>query len=201
MPLESTSEWLRALPSLTGEPRRIALHQLPDDPADLFLNWIQEAVQRGVPEPHAATLATVDAGGVPDARTLILKGVDENGWSFAGHRASHKSQQLAANPSAALNFWWQPIVRAVRVRGVVHEATRAESDADLLARSAAAREGVEPGDWVLWRLAPSRIEFWNGSVDRRHTRIRYVRDSEEWSSSVTGGERDGDVDIERRGTE
>lgn len=89
------------------------MHQLPDDPADLFLNWIQDAVQRGVPEPHAATLATVDAGGVPDARTLILKGVDENGWSFAGHRASHKSQQLAANPSAALNFWWQPIVRAV----------------------------------------------------------------------------------------
>ncbi|MCS3844844.1 pyridoxamine 5'-phosphate oxidase family protein [Microbacterium sp. AK031] len=92
--------------------------------------------------------------------TLILKNVSGDGWAFAGHRASRKAEQLSSQPAAALNFWWQPIVRAVRVRGAVQEASRAKSDADLAARSAAAHEGIDPADWVLWRLVPSRIEFW-----------------------------------------
>lgn len=192
MSSESTSAWLRTLPALAGIPRPIMGEELPSDPAELFLTWINEAVALGVPEPHAATLATVDADGVPDARTLILKDVSDAGWAFAGHRGSSKAEQLSSRPTAALNFWWQPIVRAVRVRGAVREATRAECDADLAARSASAREGINPGDWVLWRLVPMSIEFWNGSVDRRHTRIRYVREGGNWSRTVTGGDADGD---------
>lgn len=91
------------------------------------------------------TLATVDAEGIPDARTLILKEVSARGWAFAGHRSSAKGQQLAAQPAAALNFWWQPLVRAVRVRGRVEQASADESAADLAARSPAAREGIAPG--------------------------------------------------------
>lgn len=192
MSFESASAWLRAQPALTGTPRPVVLEELPDDPVQFFMSWINEAVTLGIAEPHAATLATVDADGVPDARTLILKDVSDDGWAFAGHRSSRKAQHLSSQPAAALNFWWQPIVRAVRVRGAVREATRAESDADLAARSASAREGIEPGEWVLWRLAPTSIEFWNGSVDRRHTRILYVRDGESWSHTVTGGDVDGD---------
>jgi len=193
MASESASTWLRAQPSLTGAPLSVALDDLPADPASLFLSWISEAVAHGVPEPHAATLATVDADGVPDARTLILKDVSSRGWAFAGHRSSRKAEQLRARPSAALNFWWQPIVRAVRVRGAVQEATPEESAADLAARSASAREGIGPGEWVLWRLAPTSIEFWNGAVDRRHTRILYVREGEGWSHTVTGGDTNGDT--------
>lgn len=192
MASESVSTWLRERPTLTGAPVAVSLDDLPADPGLLFLSWIDEAVGLGVPEPHTATLATVDADGVPDARTLILKDVSDDGWAFAGHRGSRKAEQLASRPAAALNFWWQPIVRAVRIRGTVREATRAESDADLAARSPSAREGIEPGDWVLWRLAPTRIEFWNGAVDRRHTRIVYFRQGENWSHTVTGGEAGGD---------
>jgi pyridoxamine 5'-phosphate oxidase len=72
-------------------------------------------------------------------------------------------------------------VRAVRVQGAVQEASRAESDADLAARSASARDGIEPGDWVLWRIVPTRVEFWQGSPDRRHTRIVYVAETGGWS--------------------
>lgn len=193
MSSETASTWLRAQPALTGTPRSVAFDDLPDDPTALFLSWISEAAELGVAEPHAASLATVDADGVPDARTLILKDVSDRGWAFAGHRASQKAEQLLAHPAAALNFWWQPLVRAVRVRGAVQEATPEESAADLAARSASAREGIGPGEWVLWRLAPTSIEFWNGAVDRRHTRILYVREGEGWSHTVTGGDTNGDT--------
>ncbi len=138
-----------------------------------------------MPEPHVATLATVDEDGMPDARSLILKDVDERGWAFAGARSSRKGAQIGAHPVAALNFWWQPLVRAVRVRGQIQEASVEESAADLAARSAAAREGLSPGAWVLWRLIATRVEFWQGSPERDHTRIVYERTDAGWACAVT----------------
>ncbi len=133
------------------------------------------------------TLSTIGADGMPDARTLILKDVDARGWAFAGRGSSRSGAQLAANPVAALTFWWQPMVRAVRVRGRVVRATRAESEADLLSRSAAARAGVPSEDWTLWRLQPTRVEFWQGSTDRRHTRIVYHLNGDGWSMDIAPG--------------
>ncbi len=124
--------WLRAQPSLVGTPPDLELDALPADPVSLFEQWIMRAAESGVAEPHAATLATVDADGMPDARTLLVKDVSDRGWAFASARASAKGAHLADSPSAAMNFWWQPIRRAVRVRGAVHEATAAESDAGEL---------------------------------------------------------------------
>ncbi|WP_336244343.1 pyridoxamine 5'-phosphate oxidase family protein [Microbacterium sp. JZ31] len=154
-PLGDVAAWLRALLALSGVPSPIDAGALPADPVEMFLAWIGEAVDAGVPEPHAATLATVDPDGIPDARTLILKDVGSRGWAFAGTRSSGKGRQLAHRPAAALDFWWQPLMRAVRARGPVVEATRAESEADLAARSPAAREGIPTEDWVLWRLVPA----------------------------------------------
>ena len=72
-------------------------------------------------------------------------------------------------------------MRAVRLQGAVREASRAESDADLATRSVSARDGIDPGDWVLWRIVPTRVEFWQGSPDRRHTRIVYIAKARGWS--------------------
>jgi len=175
-----TRALLRSLPSLSGNASTLDLAALPHDPVALFLEWLGVARQAGAAEPHAMTLSTVDAGGVPDARILVLKDVDERGWSFASTRSSSKGAQLDANPHAALTFWWQPVVRSVRVRGRAVEASREESLADLRARSAAAQDGVDPDDWRLWRVVPERVEFWQGSVDRRHMRIVFVRQEDEW---------------------
>lgn len=188
MPSDDFVSWLRAQPSLTGSAPALDLDALPADPDDLSRAWITAAADAGVPEPHAATLATVDADGLPDARTLILKDVSPRGWAFASARSSAKGAQLASAPAAALAFWWQPIVRAVRVRGSVEEATAEESAADLAARSAAARADVDPGDWVLWRIRPVHVEFWQGSPDRRHARIRYDRVGDAWTRSGAAGE-------------
>ena len=129
-----------------------------------------------------------DADGVPDSRTLLLKDVDERGWAFAGTASSRKAAQLTANPAAALSLWWQPQMRAIRVRGPVVQASHAECEADLAARSPQARATVPPGEWRVWRVQPERIEYWQGSPDRQHIRIIYGRDGDGWTRTVDRGE-------------
>lgn len=175
MPPTPIALWLRSQPSLLGSPPPFDTARLPAEPVELFTAWIRQAADAGTPEPHAATLSTVGVDGVPDARTLILKDVDSVGWAVAGARTSAKGVQLAAQPVAALNFWWQPVRRAVRVRGDVVEATPAESAADLAARSPAARDALSGAEWVVWRIRPRSVEFWQGADDRRHLRVRYER--------------------------
>jgi len=177
--LSVTGRWLRSLGSLQGEAPAFDTADAPDDPAALFLHWLRGAVDAGVPEAHAGTLATVAADGIPDARTLVLKDVGAQGWAVAGSRASRKGVQLAATPTAALSFWWQPVVRAVRVRGTVHEGTRAEIEADLAARPA--RTVSSADDWMLWWIDPVRVEFWQGSPSRHHTRLVYEKSGRAWT--------------------
>ncbi|WP_443080530.1 pyridoxine/pyridoxamine 5'-phosphate oxidase [Streptomyces sp. PTD5-9] len=110
----------------------------PDTPLPLFHAWFAEAVAAGQTEPHTMSLATVDAEGRPDVRTLMLHDADERGWHFATHRTSAKGRQLAAHPDAALGFYWPAQGRQVRVRGPVAACSPAESRADLHARSTGA---------------------------------------------------------------
>ncbi|MEU2572838.1 pyridoxal 5'-phosphate synthase [Streptomyces anulatus] len=110
----------------------------PAAPAPLFHAWFAEVVAAGQPEPHAMSLATADAEGLPDVRTLLLHDADERGFHFASHATSAKGRQLAARPYAALGFYWPAQGRQVRVRGPVVRCTPAESHADLHARSTGA---------------------------------------------------------------
>lgn len=96
------------------------------------------------------TVSTFADDGIPDSRVLRLKSVDERGWAFASTASSVKGRQFSAHLSAALNFWWQLLVRSVRVRGPVVVGTEGENSADLAARSAAARAGTTAGNWRVW---------------------------------------------------
>ncbi|MEU3597345.1 pyridoxal 5'-phosphate synthase [Streptomyces sp. NPDC006798] len=138
-------EWLRGLEVFAGPLGAFVPEDAPEDPVELFLGWLREAVDAGVPEPHAMTLSTVGDDGVPDARVLIVKNVDARGWQFAGSAGSPKGRQLAGLPGAALTFYWPLLGRQVRVRGPVEAASAGESAADLLARSASARAEVLMG--------------------------------------------------------
>lgn len=110
----------------------------PEAPLTLFHRWFVEAVAAGQSEPHAMTLATADADGRPDVRTLLLHGADERGWHFASHATSAKGRQLAGRPWAALGFYWPARGRQIRVRGAVSAAGPVESRADLGVRSTGA---------------------------------------------------------------
>ncbi|QRP46012.1 pyridoxal 5'-phosphate synthase [Amycolatopsis sp. FDAARGOS 1241] len=110
----------------------------PDTPEDLFLEWLTEAGEH-VLAPHAVTLSTVDEDGFPDARVVILKDVEPDGWAVATSSESPKGRQLAGDPRAALTFFWPGRGRQVRVRGTFRQATPEVSAADFLARPPASR--------------------------------------------------------------
>ncbi|WP_306327502.1 pyridoxine/pyridoxamine 5'-phosphate oxidase [Streptomyces venezuelae] len=132
-------EWLRDIEVFARPLPVLDPEQAPAEPSALFLAWLTEAVEAGVPDPHAMTLSTVDEAGDPDARVLILKNADGSGFQFAAHAASPKGGQLAGAPRAALTFYGAEFGRQVRVRGAVVPDTRERSAADFLARGATAR--------------------------------------------------------------
>jgi pyridoxamine 5'-phosphate oxidase len=117
-----------------------------DDPIALFETWLGEALKREPNDGNAMTLATVDADGSPDARMVLLKGVDARGFLFFTHVTSAKGQQLAANPRAALVFHWKSLRRSVRVRGEVESVGEAEADAYFATRARSAQIGAWASD-------------------------------------------------------
>ncbi|MCB5273152.1 Pyridoxine/pyridoxamine 5'-phosphate oxidase [Arthrobacter sp. SO5] len=168
---ESFRQYLRALPDFPEELPDFDPSTAPADPAELFRQWFGQAVQAGVPQPNAFSLATVDGLGRPSSRMLILKDLDDDGWQFASSRASRKGRELAANPHAALNFYWQQHGRQVRVAGTVVELSAEASAADWHARPGA--DGSENPHWQLYALRPRELEFWQARHDRRHIRHHY----------------------------
>lgn len=99
-----------------------------DDPFQLFAVWFEEAARSEPSDPNAMALATVDEDGMPNARMVLLKDVDERGFVFFTHSSSAKGCELGACPRAALVFHWKSLTRQVRVRGLVEPVTAAEAD-------------------------------------------------------------------------
>lgn len=100
---------------------------LADDPIVQFSRWFADALNAGIVEPNAMTLATVDEAGLPNARMVLLRGADERGFSFFTNYTSTKGQELAACAHAALVFYWRELNRQVRIRGKVEKVPPAES--------------------------------------------------------------------------
>lgn len=101
--------------------------QVAADPFAQFAIWFTEARAAELPEPNAMTLATATPDGVPSARIVLLKGVDERGFVFYSNYESQKGRELAGNPRAALTFYWAELERQVRVAGAVVRVSREES--------------------------------------------------------------------------
>jgi pyridoxamine 5'-phosphate oxidase len=99
------------------------------DPVARFNEWLGEARDAGEPLPEAMTLATADASGRPSARMLLLKGADENGFTFFTGYESRKGRELEENPRAAIVVYWNALGRQVRVEGPVRRLSAEESDA------------------------------------------------------------------------
>ncbi|HEX4607668.1 MAG TPA: pyridoxamine 5'-phosphate oxidase [Urbifossiella sp.] len=145
------------------------------DPFALFRRWFEQAVAAALPDPNAFTLATATPDGVPSARAVLLKGLDERGFTFFTNYDSRKGRELEANPQAAMVFLWHPLERQVRVEGAVEVVSAAESDEYYAVRPLGSRLGawaspqsaVIPGREFLERQhAELAARFPDGSVPR-----------------------------------
>jgi len=171
------------------------------DPFVQFGRWLKDALDADLPLANAMTLATVAEDGAPDARIVLLKGVEHGGFVFYTNYESRKGRQLAARPQACLVFLWSPLERQVRIEGRIEKVSAADSDAYFASRPLGARRSAcasnqsavvpnrdfleskvkaigdnpaRPAHWGGYRLKPGRIEFWQGRADRLHDRLLYT---------------------------
>lgn len=125
------------------------------DPIAQFAEWLALASQGGVPEPTAMAVATAGADGMPNVRMLLLKGADARGFVFYTNLGSPKAAELAANPRAALCFYWNQIKRQVRVAGPVERVSDAEADAYFASRPRLSQIGA----WASHQSQPMADRF------------------------------------------
>jgi pyridoxamine 5'-phosphate oxidase len=109
------------------------------DPLRQFAAWFQHAASAGVREPEAAALATASAEGAPSVRMVLMKSYDERGFVFYSNYDSRKGRDLAANPRAALLFYWELLGRQVRIEGGAERTTFEESAAYVRSRPRASQ--------------------------------------------------------------
>jgi len=117
---------------------------LSPDPLDQFELWMRAAIEGELPEPNAMSLATATPQGEPDVRVVLLRGYDASGFCFYTNYESAKGRQLAANPRAALNFYWAELERQVRISGSVERLSREQSAAYFATRP----RGHQLGAWA-----------------------------------------------------
>ncbi len=154
--------------------------EAPDDPFALFRTWFDDTLATEDIFPDCMTLATVDSQGRPDARVMLLKGLDERGFVFFTNKQSRKGAELEAHPVACLNFYWKPLERQVRVEGTVEHVTEAESDEYFATRP----RGSQVGAWASRQSQPlaSRTELFErvGQTELTHEHEETVPRPPHW---------------------
>ncbi len=137
---------------------------LDADPMLQFQKWFSEARTAAIHEPNAMTLATAAKDGQPSARIVLLKDVKENNFVFYTNYGSRKGRELAANPRAALVYYWPELGRQVRITGRVKKTTRAESERYFHTRPRGAQLGA-------WASRQSSIIADRGTLERRTQKL------------------------------
>lgn len=135
-----------------------------DDPFALFRTWFEQALAAGFHEPNAMVLATSTSDGRPSARMVLLKALDDRGFTFFTNYDSRKGHELAANPHAALVFPWHPVERQVRVEGTVEPVTPTESDDYFVNRPLGSRLGA-------WASVQSAVIPGREYLEQRHAEL------------------------------
>jgi pyridoxamine 5'-phosphate oxidase len=145
-----------------------------DDPFVLFDEWFGHATESEINDPNTMILATVDGDGLPNARALLLKGVDESsagadrGFTFYSNFESVKGRELAGQPKAAMVFHWKSLRRQVRIRGLVAPVSPEEADAYFATRP----RGSQIGAWASIQSRPlESMEALNTAVEAAAARF------------------------------
>jgi pyridoxamine 5'-phosphate oxidase len=138
-----------------------------------FKHWFSDAAVIDSHEANTMILATADSSGIPSARVLLLKGVDEHGFTFYTNYTSRKARELDSNPRASMVFFWLELERQVRIDGTIEKVTRQESEAYFHSRPresqigawASHQSGVIASREILEkRFAELNEKFGNGPI-------------------------------------
>ena len=113
-----------------------------EDPIALFQVWFELAAKDEVNDPNAMSLATATAEGRPSVRMVLMKKVDQHGFTFYTNVESQKGVELLENPYAALCFHWKSERRQVRIEGSVEAVSDADSDEYFHSRSRMSQIGA-----------------------------------------------------------
>lgn len=116
------------------------------EPFDLFAHWLKDAGAREINDPNAMAVATVDEGGLPDVRMVLLKDFSTEGFVFYTNTQSAKGHQLDQAGKAALLFHWKTLRRQVRIRGTVTRVSDADADAYFHSRTRNSQIGAWASD-------------------------------------------------------
>ena len=100
---------------------------LSPDPMEMFRRWWAEAIAAEIYEVNAMTLATVSPEGQPSARTVLLKGILDEGFEFYTNYKSHKAREMEMNPKVALLFFWKELEKQIRIEGIVEKVREERS--------------------------------------------------------------------------
>ncbi|MGH1459792.1 MAG: pyridoxamine 5'-phosphate oxidase [Paracoccaceae bacterium] len=151
-----------------------------DDPFEIARRWLAEAEPEEVNDPNAIALATVDASGMPNARMVLLKEIENDAFVFYTNYGSSKGREIEAAQKAAFVMHWKSLRRQIRVRGHVSREEGEQADAYFASRSLKSRLGAWASDQsqplesraslmakvakitVQQGSAPNRPSFWGG---------------------------------------
>lgn len=103
-------------------------------PFEQFSVWMKEAIDAQILDPNSMTIATADKNGVPSARIVLLKSIDEKGLIFFTNYESRKGRDLVENPKGSVVFFWKELERQLRVAGTVEKISKKESEEYFVTR-------------------------------------------------------------------
>ena len=178
------------------------------DPFSIFSHWYAEAGTDAPIDRDIVALASATKEGRPSVRTLLYRGIRNEGFSFFTNYESRKGRELAENPFAAMAFYWPHLGRQVRIEGPVERLSPKECDAYFQSRSLqsqitavvskqsrplrdinkfraeliASKEVARPATWGGFIIVPEAFEFWTHGEHRRHDRILYTKEGQAWNA-------------------
>lgn len=183
--------------------------KLPDSPVQVLGDWLNMAMEQGIPEYNAMVLSTVSSSSRPSSRVVLLKDItDEGALVFFTNYQSKKGEEIKKNRYVSLNFHWREFGRQVRIEGFVQKtkndisktyfdsrpiesrisaiASPQSSEIETLdllrekAEELKTEEVMLPKFWGGYQVVPDYFEFWQSGKDRLHDRIIYMKDKANW---------------------
>ena len=120
----------------------IDFKNLAENPIHYFMNWFEDALKVNKQEANACVLSSVSSDNYPSSRVVLLKGINENGFTFFTNYKSSKAKDIDANPNVALNFYWPELERQVRIAGIAKKITINDSDTYFKSRPRESQMGA-----------------------------------------------------------